>query len=236
MESLHFGIRSGKHGAAADHLAYVTRTGRHASRDDLAGMGFGNMPAFAENDPMLLWRASDRFERKNGSTFRSFIVSLPDRLTVLQLKDLSWNTARRLAGTKPFQFALHVPKSSLEGTLNPHVHVIICDRLPDEYSRPPEQMFKRYDSKQPETGGCRKDSGGRSPLELRTQLRAQRKAVAEEINSSLAANGHDLRVDHRTLKERGVAREPERYLGPARIRQMTDAEREEYVRQRKARK
>ena len=236
MEFLHFGIRSGKHGSAEDHIAYVTRQGRHASRDDLAATGFGNMPAFAEADPMLLWTASGRYERKNGSTFRSFVISLPNGLTVAQLEDLSWKTARRLAGSKPFQFALHVPKSSLEGALNPHVHVVICDRLPDEYHRTPEQMFKRYNPKNPEAGGCRKDSGGRSPLELRAQLRAQRKAVAEEINSSLAANGHELRVDHRTLRERGVTREPERYLGPARIRKMTAGEREEYVRRRKARK
>lgn len=229
MESLHFGIRSGKRGAAADHLAYITRQGSYAARDDLVETGHGNMPTFAKDQPALLWKASDQYERKNGSTFRSFTISLPNVLTVDQLKELAWNEARLLAGTKPFQFALHMPRSSLEGELNPHIHAVICDRLPDGTERSPELMFRRHNPKFPERGGCRKDSGGKTPLALRNQLISQRKAAADEINVALIKHGHDLRVDHPTLKERGVERAPERYLGPVRIRKMTSKERASYV-------
>lgn len=113
MESLHFGVRSGKHGAATDHLNYITREGSYAARNDLAATGYGNMPSFAHDQPMLLWQASDRYERKNGSTFRSFTISLPSVLTIEQLTELAWHEARRLAGPKPFQFALHIARSSL---------------------------------------------------------------------------------------------------------------------------
>ncbi len=229
MESLHFGIRSGKHGAAADHLAYITREGCYAARDDLVATGHGNMPAFAKDQPLLLWKASDRYERKNGSTFRSFTISLPNVLTIDQLKELAWNEARRLAGPKPFQFALHMSRSSLQGELNPHIHLVICDRLPDGIERPPEQMFRRPNVKHPEKGGCRKDSGGKTPLAIRNHAIAQRKAAADEINASLAKYGHALSVDHRTLRQRGIQRDPERYLGPARIRKMTPEERESYL-------
>ncbi|MEC3887139.1 MobA/MobL family protein [Xanthomonas campestris] len=229
MSSLHFGIRSGKHGAAADHMAYINREGCYAARGDLVATGHGNMPAFAKDKPLLLWKASDRYERKNGSTFRSFTISLPNVLTVDQLKDLAWNEARRLAGPKPFQFALHMPLSSLQAELNPHIHIVICDRLPDGIERPPEQMFRRHNPANPEKGGCRKDSGGKTPLALRNQVIAQRKAAADEINAALAKHGHDLRVEHRTLREQGIQRAPERYLGPARIRKMTSTERASYV-------
>lgn len=234
MESLHFGVRSGKHGAAADHLAYITREGSYAARNDLVTTGHGNMPTFAKNQPMLLWKASDQNERKNGSIFRSYTVSLPNVLTVDQLTELSWREAHRLAGPKPFQFALHMPRSSLRGELNPHVHIVICDRLPDGIERSPEQMFKRYNSTHPEKGGCRKDSGGKTPGALHSHLTAQRKAAADEMNAALAKHGHDLRVDHRTLRERGINRAPERYLGPARIRKMTTEERASYVEKQRA--
>ncbi len=229
MDSLHFGVTSGKHGTATDHLAYITRDGRYAARNDLVTTGHGNMPSFAMDNPMLLWKASDRHERKNGSIFHSYTVSLPNVLTIEQLIDLAWRQACQLAGPKPFQFALHLSRSSLQGELNPHVHIVICDRLPDGIERSPEQMFRRYNAAHPEKGGSRKDSGGKTPLALRNQLISQRKAAADEINVALIKHGHDLRVDHRTLKERGFERAPERYLGPARIRKMTSTERASYV-------
>lgn len=231
MESLHFGIRSGKRGSATDHLNYITRQGSYAARNDLVATGHGNMPSFAQDQPMLLWQASDRNERKNGSVFRSYTVSLPNVLTTEQLIDLAWQEARRLAGPKPFQFALHMSQSALQDELHPHVHIVICDRLLDGIERSPEQMFMRHNSAHPELGGARKDSGGKSRLELHRQLTAQRKAAAEEINAALAKHGHARRIDHRTLRERGINRAPERYLGPATIRKMTMEERVAYVRE-----
>lgn len=229
MESLHFGIRSGKHGAATNHLNYITREGSYARRNDLVATGHGNMPSFASEQPMLLWKASDQHERKNGSTFRSYTVSLPKVLTIAQLTELASQEARRLAGPKAFQWALHMPRSSLRDEPHPHVHIVICDRLPDGIERTPEQMFKRYNPANPEKGGCRKDSGGKTRQALRSHVTAQRQAAAEEINAALAMHGHDLRVDHRTLKERGIDRAPERYLGPAKIRTMTPEERAPYM-------
>lgn len=225
METLHFGIRSGKLGAATDHVTYVTRKGPYEARNDLAATGYGNMPAFAQDQPMLLWQASERNERKNGSTFRSYTISLPNILTIEQLTELAWQEARRLAGTKPFQFALHITRSSLRDELHPHVHIVICDRLPDGIERSPEQMFRRYNPSHPEKGGCRKDSGGKTRQELHSCMTAQRKAAADEINTALAKHGHDQRVDHRTLRERGIKRAPERYLGPGTIRKMTKEQR-----------
>ena len=102
MNALHFGIRSGKRGTASTHLSYVTRGGRHAKRGDLVETGYGNMPSWAQDNPSLLWKASDTYERKNGSTFRSFIISLPNVLTIEQLRELARDEAQRLAGSYPY--------------------------------------------------------------------------------------------------------------------------------------
>ena len=40
-----------------------------------------------------------------------------------------------------------------------------------------------------------KDSGGKTPLQLRQEVTATRKMVADTQNQALAAHGHDARVD-----------------------------------------
>ena len=232
MDSPHFGVGSGAQGLAVEFLAYITRQGRHAHRGDLGTTGFGNMPTWVRDEPLRLWKASDKHERKNGSRFRSFTIGLPNCLTTDQLVELAWEQARRLAGHKPFQFALHLSQSTLSGEFNPHVHIMICDRIPDEYDRPPEQMFKRYNATHPEKGGCKKDSGGMSPTRLKEKLREQRARAIATSNEALAQHGHDLRFDHRSLRERGINREPERYLGPAKVGALLEDDRKAIERRR----
>ena len=234
MESIHFGITSGKRGNAVPHIGYITRRGRHAARSDLIGTGYGNMPDFAKDNPDLLWRASDKYERRNGSTFRAFTISLPNVLSIEQNNALAWELAKAIAGEKPFHLGVHLGLSSLRSEPHPHAHIAICDRLPDGIERTAKQMFKRYNPTHPEKGGCRKDSGGTTRQALHAHVTAQRKAAADEINAALAKHGHDRRVDHRTLRERGINRAPERYLGPARIRKMTTQERAAYVEKQRA--
>ena len=231
MESLHFRIESGKRGTAAAHVGYIMRTGRYSHEEDLVASGHGNMPAFAKEDPSLLWKASDTHERKNGSAFRAFTISLPNALSVDQLTELAWEEAGMLAGIKPFQFALHIKRSSLRGELHPHMHLTICDRLPDDIARPAEQMFRRYNARHPERGGCRKDSGGMTSAMLRQRLEDQRRRASELMNEALERYGHPGCVDYRTLKARGIEREPERYLGPAAIRRMSKEDRQNFLRQ-----
>ena len=225
MDSPHFGVGSGAQGSAVEFLAYITRQGRHAHRGDLGATGYGNMPIWAQDEPLRLWKASDKHERKNGSRFRSFTIGLPNCLTNEQLVELAWEQARRLAGRKPFQFALHLSQSKLSGEFNPHVHIMVCDRIPDEYERPPEQMFKRYNAAHPERGGCKKDSGGMSPARLIQKLLEQRARAVAASNEALARHGHDLRFDHRSLRTRGINREPERYLGPAKVQSLSEDDR-----------
>jgi hypothetical protein len=70
-------------------------------------------------------------------------------------------------------------------------------------------------------------------LQMRDELIATRKLVADTINHHLAMNGHAIRVDHRAHRERGIRRAAERYLGPAKIRGMSPKEKAAYVAVRK---
>lgn len=227
MASFHFEIKSGRNGY--DHSHYVARKGFHRKRDDLIATGHGNLPAWAKDDPAQLWKAAEKFERKNGAVYRESIIALPKELSFNQTQALVADLIARLAPGKPHQFAIHAPKSSLDGELIPHLHLMVSDRVDDGIERPAERFFSRHNPANPERGGRRKSSGGRNRMEIRDDLIVTRKTVADTINHHLAINGHETQVNHRTLKERGIDRKAEKYLGPAKIKNMSPAERAAHV-------
>ncbi len=85
----------------------------------------------------------------------------------------------------------------------PHAHIMFSDRTPDGIERVPSQHFKRYNPRNPEHGGCKKDRGGREPSVLKNELVSRRESWADLQNEFLEANGHAARVDHRSNKDRG---------------------------------
>lgn len=236
MATFHFEIKSGRKGTASDHADYIARNGFHRKREDLVDADHGNLPSWTGDDPKALWIAADRYERKNGAAYREAIIALPSELTAEQNAALVADVVTKLTLGKPYQFAIHAPSSSLEGESNPHVHLMTCDRVDDGIDRPAERFFSRHNAKCPEDGGRKKATGGRNRMQLRDEVIAMRKTLADTINDHLAMNGHVARVDHRTLKEQGIARSAERHLGPARIRGMSPQDKERYLSHRRDRR
>lgn len=235
MATYHVEIKSGQKGSAKAHSEYVGRRGFHRRRGDLIHSDHGNMPAWTGNDPIRFWTAADANERKNGTAFRELIVALPAELTTEQNKALARDLAEKLAPARPYQLAIHGPVSSLEGQANPHVHLMVSQRVDDGVVRPQERFFARYNPNRPELGGRKKASCGRSRTQHRDHVISERKTVADVINNHLQENGHQVRVDHRSLKDQGIDRPAERHLGPARIRSMSAEERAKYVASRPGR-
>jgi hypothetical protein len=229
MASFHHRIKSGKKGAAKEHAAYIDRLGRYEGREDLIHAENGNLPDWAEGNPATFWKAADTYERANGAAYREHVVALPNELSLEQNRALAIRLARELVGSKPFQLAIHAPEGKLGGITNSHMHLMFSDRVQDGISRSPDRMFSRYNSKQPESGGCRKDSGGKSPMVLRDEVIATRRKIADIQNQMLAEHGFAARVDHRSLREQGQERRAERHLGQLRIRGMTADEKAAYV-------
>lgn len=224
MASFHFEIKSGKKGHAVGHADYIARQGAHRKHGDLVFSGSGNMPSFAKGSARAFWPPADRFERANGAVYREYIIALPRGLTVDQLRALVEDMIPGLVGNRPYQYAVHSPESSIDGGNNPHLHLMYSDRAPDGIERSPGKYFARYNPDNPEKGGCKKLSGGLSRMQLREELIAKRRHVANLQNAHLALYGRCDFVDHRTLKEQGVNRTPERHLGPARISGMSTDE------------
>ncbi|QNB06079.1 MobA/MobL family protein [Herbaspirillum frisingense] len=229
MASFHFSIKKGKKGAAADHAAYIVRTGKYGHKDDLLFSGHGNMPVWAQGDPMSFWRAGDKFERKNGAVYREYEIALPKELNHQQLEEVVFRLIHQMVGGRPYQYAVHAKESSLGRQQNVHIHLMFSDRMDDGIVRDREQTFKRYNAWQPELGGCRKASGGRDRATLRTEVVALREQCASIQNQTLEKYGHAGRVDHRTLKLQGITRAPERHMGAARIQAMAAIHREAFL-------
>lgn len=227
MASYHCTANIGGAGASAAHADYIGREGKHKNRpddDDLESIGHGNLPEWADQAPRAFWQAADEFERVNGSTYRELVVALPRELTPPQRQALVEDFIREeLGGKHAFHWGIHNPKAALEGGEQPHAHIMYSERILDGVERPREQFFKRYNGKSPEKGGCKKASGGKTKDENVEALLVTRERWARVQNEHLARYAHEARVDHRSLKDQGIDREPERHLGQAQVQTQSPA-------------
>lgn len=218
MAVVHFRNKVGKVGKASPHAAYIARLGEYEKRlqkEKLEATGFGNMPTWAENDPIEFWRSADLFERKNGSTYREFEIALPRELDEKQRLALVEHWIKQEIGDKyAYQYAIHTPKA-LDDLDQPHVHLMFNERIRDDLERDPQQYFKRYNAKHPERGGLKKDNTGKDPQTRREELKALRGRWENMVNLHLEQAGIDTRISMKSLKAQGIDREPQPKLLPS---------------------
>lgn len=193
---------------------YITRTGRYSrGKAEVLYSFSGNMPSWAASQPMEYWQATDTHERNNGVLFREVEFALPVELNQQQRIELAKEFCQKIAGSElPFTMAAHRGKEH-----NPHCHFLLSERLNDGHCRTPETWFKRAASaeKTPESGGARKaDIGSKRKIWL-AEIREQWAALA---NVALKRAGHEVRIDHQSLKDQGVDdRLPQIHMGTAAV-------------------
>lgn len=226
MATYHLTAKIGQKGKAQPHAAYIAREGKYNGStryEDLEATAYGNMPTWAEHNPAEFWKAADENERANGSTYRELEIALPRELTPPQRLELVQDFIDQELGEKhAYQFAIHTPKAALEKGEQPHAHIMYSERIRDGIERDPEQYFKRYNAKNPDKGGAKKYRRGNGMAEVKAELSEQRERWATLQNYHLEKNGHNERVDHRSLKDQGITdREPEKHLNGAGVRNTT---------------
>jgi hypothetical protein len=232
MEQLHFEIVSKARGTTADHIRYIMRRGAFAERNDFVGWDYGNMPNWARYDPEVFFLASEKYERANSPAFIAVTFSLPNCLRAEQNLRLASKIMDAISRGMPHMFAVHDLIAFQSGVRHPHVHGMLSGRVDDGIDRSPEQTFRRYNGKYPQRGGCKKMGCGIRPAEIKNSTIEMRRIIAETINNELRACGFDDRVDHRTLREQGLAREPVPYKSASQFREMRESHME-YARIRK---
>ena len=183
-------IKVGNKGKALPHSKYILREDQYAPKNNklekLESIGHGNMPVWAEHDPKIFWQMADLHERKNGSTYREHIITLPRELDESQRLDLVQDWISQEIGEKyAYAFAIHNPRA-MDGKEQPHCHLMFSERLLDGIERDPEQFFKRYNSKNPEKGGAKKDNTGLMDSVRKTLIKEQRSRWEVLCNKHLA--------------------------------------------------
>gem|GEM_PF-6143098 len=222
-----------KNNSARSAYNYICREGKFiADATDVEKKISGNMPSWAKGDPSKYWQAADDYERANGRLYKSIRIALPvelddpalreklcyeftERLTVFE--DIVKRKDRRKANAPepekelqrlPYTFSIHTNDPN-----NPHCHLIISERINDGIDRDPQKWFSRAaakpranaEKKPLESGGARKTEA----LKSRDWLEKTRELWAETANMHLILNGFpNSMIDHRTLKEQGIDREP----------------------------
>lgn len=214
-------VRFGRKGKALPHCQYIAKLDKFAKdSDQIVAHSYGNMPDWAKDNPALFWEMADLHERKNGSTYREHILSLPRELNVEQRLALLEDWIDQEIGEKyPYHFVIH-NKIALDGGEQPHAHLMFSERINDGIARSFDQLFKRYNAKNPAKGGAKKDNTGLGPTERRVMLKAQRERWGDLVNRHLLEYGFEPVVDMRNWKQRGLESKPENYT----MKQMNNPE------------
>jgi hypothetical protein len=217
-----FGKTTNRAGAAGDNAAYNARENEtrldHARQD---GTAAGNAAYNAREDVTYAvrshiippnpkeaeawFRRQEQGERKNARMSDRFIGALPRELTPEQCIEAVEKFCRDISQDRvPWHFALHLELDKKnEPDWNPHAHILFRDRDIETGRR------YLYTSAGPKER-AQLDAKG---IDYWT-TKDFREKWSESMNLALFRAGHDVQIDHRSLKEQGIDREAQIHIGP----------------------
>lgn len=198
-------FKNGKKSMGVPHFDYIMRDGKYAIKADdlerLVTADSGNMPEWAMNDPKFYWSMADELERENGRIYKEHIIALPRGLDDQQLEQLARDLIKEHIGDKhPYSFAIHAPLAT-DGKEQPHLHFMYSERTLDGIDRGADTFFKRYNSKNPSKGGCKKANLAMRKGEARQQAKELRYRIGDTINRHLELANRPERVDMRSKRD-----------------------------------
>lgn len=140
-----------------------------------------------------LWNAVESFEkRKDAQLAREFNFALPRELTLEQNIALAIDFVKETFVNQGMIADLCIHNDiQPDGQLHPHAHVMLSMREVNENGF--GQKVREWNDK--------------------ALLFSWREAWSEFTNQHLALNGHDLRIDHRSLAEQKISLEPQHKIG-----------------------
>lgn len=110
-----------------------------------------------------------------------------------------------VGNNKVYCVAIHDKNAALdEKNRQPHAHIMFSERIIENKQnvKPDYQFFKKYNVKNPEWGGYKKDDRFTKSLAIGSQNTLNvRKSLEKIINESYEKNGLDVRVSCKSLKD-----------------------------------
>lgn len=148
-------------------------------------------------DRETLWNHVQNKERQwnNGQLARDMEIALPRELSLEQNAELIRDFAQRNFVSKGMiaDINLHEEQAS-DGGMNPHAHIMLT--------------MKPIDPETGELRSAKERSWNKKPL-----LKEWREDWADSVNHAYAQYGISQSVDHRSLADQGIEREPEIHVG-----------------------
>ena len=199
MAIFHLRMKKSKRGSKyippAAHLDYINRDEKYGKKEDLLFKEVRNLPE-EFGDIKNFWKCAETYERKNSNLYRELEISLPREFTPEENKKIVDNFCENLFGKEyVYNYAMHNPKS-FDGDMQPHVHIMFFERKIDDIKRDKNKYFKRYNSKNVEKGGWRKDEKWNE----RSTLKNIRKEWETFLNFELEKKGIE-KVSAKSLKD-----------------------------------
>ena len=241
MASYHFSVKCGNHNgrktSAINHLNYINREGRFKNFDKNNNEKQINeciykenfLPAWAEGSAKNFWSNAEKFERVNACVYKELEFNLVNELPLRE----NLKIINNLLKTEPmnkfyYSLAIHdKQKSAITGERNLHCHLMFCEREIDGIERDAKTFFKRYNSKNPASGGAKKSIMLNDRKIGKQTIKNLRDEYAKIVNKILKENNIEQTISSKSLKEQHeeaikkgdllkakiLDREPERHLG-----------------------
>ncbi|WP_373083375.1 MobA/MobL family protein [Fusobacterium nucleatum] len=189
-------MKNGKAGGAVANFQYNMGIGKYLYKENEIITSFHNIPEWAES-PVDFWQKYSLEDRANSS-YKKIELSLQDELSLEEnLKILNEFIEKNIGKDFYYSVVIHDKESNEKGIQNTHAHIMICKRKEDGIKRTPEQFFKRYSSKHPETGGALTDN---KYWKNKQTLLNMRENWEQIINNCFEKNNIKKRVSCQSLK------------------------------------
>ncbi|MBV9655676.1 MAG: Ti-type conjugative transfer relaxase TraA [Acetobacteraceae bacterium] len=162
-------------------------------------------------DRSVLWNEVEAGEkRQDAQLAKEFEIALPQELGQAEAIRLARDFVHEqfVARGMVADLNVHWGKTA-DGEAQPHAHVMLTMRRVEPLALAPDGV-----------GFGLKERAWND----RALLPAWRARWAELANKRLAELGHDVRIDHRSYREQGIALEPQNKIGPAGMRRESRAQ------------
>lgn len=180
-----------------------------------------NMPIFAKENPIEFWKNAEMFERSNSNIFREIEFSLPHELSEVENINLAKEFANKIFSDKyVYSLAVHSKPSNEDNINNIHCHIMFSERELDGIEREPQFFFKRFNSKIPQNGGCKKNPNWKNISKLYEIRQTWEKTANKKLNEknlelisskSLKNQRVDALLEENYLKAEMLDRSPINY-------------------------
>lgn len=223
MAMYRLSVKVGQHGASRSHFDYITRDGKYKRHDnqvkeDLVYHASYNLPSWAKQ-PRDFWKQEEIY--KDG--FRKIELSVPPEGSLQDQIELVESYCRAEFGDEyTYSFAIHHSIGALSGKENPHAHIMFCERKIDHNRVEPkrEDYFKKSRTRKDGSisGGYKKDRKfkGFDDAKGSKWIDKTREDWGKMLREYYLVRGQislAYKVSHKSLKDQGVDRDPQKHLG-----------------------